>query len=137
MSQVLPASTALPLGRSLLTRMAVLLAFPISRLSPRRLRALLGVLRRGASPATAEQAGAARRDVVATSVRCAGKYCLPRSLATVLLCRVRGTWPTWCTGVRTPPFSAHAWIAVDGTPIDEPADTVAYHVMLSVPPLPR
>jgi hypothetical protein len=23
---------------------------------------------------------------------------------------MRGVWPTWCTGVRTPPFSAHAWV---------------------------
>ncbi|MFI2077325.1 MULTISPECIES: lasso peptide biosynthesis B2 protein [Streptomyces] len=40
---------------------------------------------------------------------CSGPYCLQRSLATALLCQLGGTWPTWCTGVRTPPFATHAW----------------------------
>jgi hypothetical protein len=72
--------------------------------------------------------------VVATSLHCAGRYCLPRSLAVTLLCRLRGSWPTWCTGVRTAPFAAHAWIAVDHQPVDEPADTSTYRPLLRVPP---
>jgi hypothetical protein len=65
---------------------------------------------------------------------CAGRYCLQRSLAATLLCRMRGTWPTWCTGVRTPPFTAHAWIEADGHRVDEPEDTTTYRTILTVPP---
>ncbi|MGH3242292.1 MAG: lasso peptide biosynthesis B2 protein, partial [Spirillospora sp.] len=74
---------------------------------------------RGARPATAAEAQAARDAVVSVSVRCAGQGCLQRSVATVLLCRLGGAWPDWCTGVLTQPFRAHAWVEVAGTPIGE------------------
>ncbi|WP_107081907.1 lasso peptide biosynthesis B2 protein, partial [Streptomyces sp. SBT349] len=89
-----------------------------------------------AAPATAHQAATARRAVVAASVRCAGRACLQRSLAATLFCRLRGTWPTWCAGVRTDPFRAHAWIAVDGRPIGEPAGTDRYTPLVAVAPGP-
>ncbi|MBC3844428.1 lasso peptide biosynthesis B2 protein [Streptacidiphilus sp. 4-A2] len=87
-------------------------------------------------PATAAEASDARSVVTAVSRRCAGRRgCLQRSLATALLCRLRGTWPTWCTGVRTTPFfAAHAWIAVDGEPIDEQHDRNCYTPTMTVPP---
>ncbi|MFD0889369.1 lasso peptide biosynthesis B2 protein [Streptosporangium algeriense] len=47
---------------------------------------------------------------------------------------MRGHWPTWCTGVRTSPFAAHAWVQTDGRPVGEPSDITGYHVILSVPP---
>jgi hypothetical protein len=133
--QVLPRPPRPPLSRYATARLAIAAARLLSHLPPRRITAVLRLLRHGAPPATYEQAAAARQDVVATSLRCAGRYCLPRSLAAVLLCRLRGSWPTWCTGVRTAPFAAHAWIAVDGRPVDEPADTSTYHALLHVPPL--
>jgi hypothetical protein len=71
---------------------------------------------------------------VAVSVLCAGEGCLQRSLATALLCRLRGTWPTWCTGVRTMPFSAHAWVEADGEPVDEPHPAGHYRPVITVPP---
>ena len=73
-------------------------------------------LRRGARPATYEQAKAARDTVVAVSLTCAAREgCLPRSLATVLLCRLHGSWPAWCVGARRlPPFAAHAWVEAEG-----------------------
>ncbi|WP_260844853.1 lasso peptide biosynthesis B2 protein [Streptomyces sp. SLBN-31] len=46
--------------------------------------------------------------------------CLPRTLGAALLCRLGGTWPTWCTVVRVvPPFTAHAWIEAEGHPVGE------------------
>jgi hypothetical protein len=132
--QVLPRLSRPPLVRRIPIRLAVTAARLVSHLPPRRIRAILSLLRHGAPAATYEQAAAARRDVVATSLYCAGRYCLPRSLAATLLCRLRGTWPTWCTGVRTAPFAAHAWIAVDDQPVDEPADTSTYRPLLRVPP---
>ncbi|MFF0869958.1 lasso peptide biosynthesis B2 protein [Nonomuraea sp. NPDC003560] len=133
---------ALPTGGHLARRHrpAALLAVAAARVlagrSPHRIQQVLRLVRRGACPATAAQASAARSAVTAVSRRCAiDRGCLQRSLAAALLCRLRGTWPTWCTGVRTTPFfSAHAWIAVDGEPIDEPHDPAYYTPVLAVPP---
>ncbi|MFC4912921.1 lasso peptide biosynthesis B2 protein [Actinomadura gamaensis] len=137
MSQILDRPEHRPaLATRLAARPAVTAARLLAALPPRRIVAVLSLLRRGARPATYEEALAARRDVTAASTSCAGNYCLPRSLAVVLLCRSRGYWPTWCTGVRTPPFAAHAWVQVDGRPVGEGSDSVGYHLMLAVPPLP-
>jgi len=110
--------TSLP--RRLAARGAVAAARPLSALPPRRIRAVLELLRTGARPATTAQAQAARDAVVAVSTRCAGQYCIQRSLATALLCRMSGTWPTWRAGIRTAPFRAHAWVEADGQPVGEP-----------------
>jgi hypothetical protein len=112
--------------------LAVGVAHLLARLSPRRIRAALYRLRRGARPATYEQALAARNAVVAVSLLCAGEGCLQRSLATAVLCRMRGVWPTWCTGVRTAPFKAHAWVEVDGQPVGEPESAGYYRPIMSV-----
>ncbi|MCQ8771253.1 lasso peptide biosynthesis B2 protein [Streptomyces telluris] len=119
-------------------RPAVLLAVAVARLlvllPPRRLRRALTAARNGAAPATAEQALAARQSVTALSPRCAGEGCLQRSVATALLCRMRGVWPDWCTGVRTGPFRAHAWVEVDGRPIGEAHQAPGYyHRLMTVP----
>jgi hypothetical protein len=88
---------------------------------PRRIRRVLGWLRRGAVPATVGEATRARDTVVAVSLACAAREgCLPRSLATVLLCRLRGRWAAWCVGSRRlPPFGAHAWVEADGVMVGE------------------
>ncbi|AQZ62002.1 polyketide beta-ketoacyl synthase [[Actinomadura] parvosata subsp. kistnae] len=102
-------------------RVAVAAAFVLALLPPNRLRAVLRLLRHGARPATYAQAKAARDAVLAVSLTCLGVHgCLPRSLATTVLCRLRGSWPTWCSGVRMrPPFAAHAWVEAEGTPVEE------------------
>ncbi|MFE7612349.1 lasso peptide biosynthesis B2 protein [Streptomyces celluloflavus] len=116
--------------------MAVVLARLLARQSPHRIRQVLHVVRRGASPASVAEVRTARSAVITVSRRCAiERGCLQRSLATALLCRLRGRWPTWCTGVRTSPFfAAHAWVAVGGEPIDEPQGTDHYALTLIVPP---
>ena len=112
---------SVPLPRRIVTRLAVGAARLLATRSPRRIRTVLGWLRRGAKPATFEQAKAARDDVVAVSLTCAAREgCVARSLATVLLCRFRGQWPTWCVGARRlPPFGAHAWVEADGVMVGE------------------
>ncbi|MFD8712628.1 lasso peptide biosynthesis B2 protein [Streptomyces anulatus] len=119
------------------SRAAALLATAAARclmhLPPGRLRRLLETLRRGARPATREEALTARQAAVTVSARCAGEGCLQRSVATVLLCRARGAWPTWCTGVRSDPFRAHAWVEVDGEPVGEPPSAALFHRILTVP----
>ncbi|GAB3972184.1 hypothetical protein GCM10029978_048780 [Actinoallomurus acanthiterrae] len=114
--------------------LAVAAAQVIARRPPARIRAVLAVARRGARPATAAQAKAARDAVIAVSLSCAGEGCLPRSIATALLCRLRGTWPTWRTGVRLHPFFAHAWVEADGHPIDEPYPPGYHTPTITVPP---
>lgn len=109
----------LPWRHRLVPLVAVLAGRLLARLKPHRLRRVLTVLRRGARAATFDEALVARQHVVTVSTLCAGRYCLQRSLAAAILCRLRGTWPAWCTGVRTAPFYAHAWIAVDGVPVGE------------------
>ncbi|MGW7052317.1 lasso peptide biosynthesis B2 protein [Streptomyces sp. NPDC054887] len=110
-----------PLKRRLAARLVLPFAVALALLPPRRLRAVLTLAGRGARPATFDQARNARDALCAVSLRCAGpKGCLPRSLGAALLCRLSGTWPTWCTGVRVvPPFTAHAWIEADGRPVGE------------------
>ncbi|MGH3831974.1 MAG: lasso peptide biosynthesis B2 protein [Pseudonocardiaceae bacterium] len=124
----------LPVHHRVLPLLAVGAARILATLRPRRLRAVLELLRRGARAATLQEALAARQAVVAVSLRCAGKGCLQRSIAAALYCRAHGTWPTWCTGVRTHPFGAHAWIQVDGQPIGEPHPAGHYRVLLAISP---
>src|SRR5918993_1731881 len=106
---------SIPLPTRITTYAVVLAARLLATRSPTRIRWVLGRLRPGARPATALEARAARSAVVAVSLACAGRQgCLPRSLATVLLCRLRGQWPTWCLGARRiPPFAAHAWVEAE------------------------
>ncbi|GAA2625420.1 lasso peptide biosynthesis B2 protein [Actinomadura fulvescens] len=126
---------AVPLRRRTMTRLAVGVARLLARQSPHRIRAVLGLLRRGTRPATFDEAAAARNDVVAVSLACAGpKGCLARSLATVLLCRVRGTWPTWCVGVRRiAPFGAHAWVEAEGAMVGEDFPSDYFRTFFTVP----
>ncbi|WP_432152909.1 lasso peptide biosynthesis B2 protein [Streptomyces tricolor] len=132
-----PQPAVVPLRRRLLALLAVAAARPLATTRPQRIRAVLRLVRRGAAPATRQQAAAARQAVVTVSPRCAaGRSCLHRSLATALLCRAWGTWPTWCTGVRTDPFRAHAWVAVGSEPVGEPAHERGYTPVITVPPLP-
>ncbi|MFE0174574.1 lasso peptide biosynthesis B2 protein [Streptomyces sp. NPDC059002] len=126
----------LPLHRRPPVLLATAAARLIVMLKPHRIRRVLSTVRRGAAPATPQEALAARRAVVSVSARCAGEGCLQRSVATALLCRMRGVWPDWCTGVRTAPFRAHAWVEVDGVPVGEPDRQAAYHRMMVVPSAP-
>ena len=112
---------SVPLPRRVVTYLAVGVARLLATQSPRRIRNVLGWLRHGAKPATFEHAKAARDTVVAVSLVCAAREgCVSRSLATILLCRLRGRWPTWCVGARRlPPFAAHAWVEADGIMVGE------------------
>ncbi|MFV0133873.1 lasso peptide biosynthesis B2 protein [Streptomyces sp. HMX87] len=129
--------TGVPLPRRLAARLVLLPAVVLSRLPPRRIRAVLGTVRRGAAPATAAQAKNARDAMCAVSLLCAGpKGCLPRSLGAALLCRLTGSWPTWVTGASVvPPFNAHAWIEAEGRPIGEGVPDGYFTRLLAVEPV--
>ncbi|MFG1839287.1 lasso peptide biosynthesis B2 protein [Micromonospora sp. NPDC049175] len=119
------------LGRRLVVLTVVVLARVLARRSPAQICRVLRQASRGARPATVAEAAAARRDTVANSAFCAGPLgCLPRSITTALLCRLRGTWPTWVVGVRRhPPFGAHAWVEAEGAAVDEPYPA-GFHIPL-------
>ncbi len=131
-----PRSVPLP-GRVL-----VFLAVGVARLlatrSPRRIRRVLGWIQQGTRPATYDEAKSARDAVMAVSLACAGRDgCLARSLATVLLCRLRGQWPTWCVGIRRmPPFGAHAWVEAEGLPVGEDHPPDYFRTFFAVPERP-
>lgn len=126
---------SVPLRRRILARLVLGAARLLATQPPRRIRTVLGWLRRGARPATFDEAQAARDTVVAVSLACAGREgCLPRSLATVLLCRLRGRWPTWCVGARRmAPFGAHAWVEADGVPVGEDYPSDYFRTFFTVP----
>jgi len=118
--------------RQLAPRSAAGLARLLVRLPPARLQRVLRVISRGTRPAGYAEVARARQSVVSVSTRCAGLGCLQRSVATVLLCRARGRWADWCTGFRTQPFGAHAWVEVDGHPVDEPGELSMFRTVLAV-----
>ncbi|MFF1828430.1 lasso peptide biosynthesis B2 protein [Paenarthrobacter sp. NPDC058040] len=120
-------------GLSLIrTKVIVALAWPMTLLPPALLQAIFRTI---AHPKRATEYGQARRiraAVCAVSSRCAGEGCLQRSIAAFLLCRAEGHSPGWKTGYRLEPFTAHAWIEVDGEPVDEPLVIRSYIPVLSV-----
>ncbi|MGW7514230.1 lasso peptide biosynthesis B2 protein [Streptomyces sp. NPDC054796] len=126
-------SADVPLRLRTLARLTVSIAWLLIRLSPGRQRRVLSAVARRARPAAYGQALDCRQAVVTVSRKCAGLGCLQRSVATVLLCRMHGTWPEWCTGVRTEPFRAHAWVEAEGRPVGESEDILLFHKMLHVP----
>lgn len=125
-------SVRLTAGQRVVALAAVGVARPLAALPPRRLRQVLRLFSRGARPGRFEETLRARSATVTVSTRCAGLGCLQRSVATALICRLRGRWPDWCTGFRTSPFGAHAWVEVDGHPVGEPADVARFVTVLAV-----
>lgn len=122
----------LPWRRQIGPRAAVGVARLLALLPPARLARVLRLLSRGTRPATVAQAEYARQAAVSVSARCAGLGCLQRSVAAVLLCRARGRWADWCTGFRTQPFAAHAWVEVEGRPVGEPPGLSVFRAVLAV-----
>lgn len=131
------ARVPLTLGQRARSMFAVAVSTPITHFHPHRIASLLCLVARGSRPATAEEAAQARAAACTVSARCAGLGCLLRSVATFLDCRMRGVTPDWCTGIRTEPFAAHAWIEVDGQPIGEPGSLDSFTTMLAVRPHER
>lgn len=135
-TQVVPHfARDVPLRLRVGVRAASLLAAPLARLSPARIRTVLGWVRRGARPATYEDAAALRRATIGVSLLAAGpEGCLRRTLTVALLCRARGIWPTWCVGVTTlPPFRAHSWIEAEGRMVGEDEPAGHFATLIAIP----
>ncbi|WP_226360838.1 lasso peptide biosynthesis B2 protein [Pseudonocardia sp. ICBG1142] len=132
-NQAIPSSgQKFPVHVSLLARMCIAMAYLLSRLKPEYIARFLHLMRKGARPASYPEAAAARASVISNSIYCAGEGCLPRSLATVLVCRAKGSWPTWVVGARLEPFLAHAWVEAEGIPVEENFASGFYAALLTV-----
>lgn len=133
---ILRPSAKLAWQRRAAAMTAVLVAKVVSLLPPHSLKGLLGRLARSARPASYDEAAAARDAVNTVSLACrAREGCLPRSIATAVLCRMHGTWPSWRTGVRRlPPFEAHAWVEADGRMVAEPYPPDYFVPLITVSP---
>ena len=132
---VLHQPRSVPLPRRAVAHGVVAAAWLLATRPPGQIRSLLGRLRRDVEPASYEQAKAARDTVVAVSLHCAAREgCVARSLATVLLCRLGGHWPTWCVGARRmPPFGAHAWVEAEGRMVGEDYPPDYFRTFFTVP----
>jgi hypothetical protein len=109
----------------------------LAKIPPARLRRVLESVSAGARPATAQEAQRALDAVLSSSLRCRGEYCLQRSIATALLCRLAGTWPEFRVGAQSQPFRAHAWVSVNGTAVGELPETIrGLGTLLLIPPRP-
>ncbi|MCE0445053.1 lasso peptide biosynthesis B2 protein [Streptomyces tricolor] len=103
-----------------------------------RLRAVLEFARRGAAPATVDQRLSAREAVVSVKpALCRTGAVCKRSIATALLCRVRGTWPTWCTGVRTIPSPPTPGSRPRGSSSARAIPRAHFKTLMSIPPVSR
>lgn len=59
-------------------------------------------------------------DLSAAAVYCPGRMtCLEQSLVLFVLLRRRQMAARFILGVRSLPFNAHAWVEVEGTPVNE------------------
>lgn len=138
-SDVLPYQVSSPNFAQRVTVSAITTGARIlSKAPPRALRRVLETVRTGARPASYRETRAAR-DVILTVSAYArgGSACLPRAIATALLCRVRGVWPEWCVGVLSaPPFTAHAWVEAEQCIVDEPMTSADFTKLMSVSSTP-
>lgn len=130
------AAVTVSVREQVLARIAVGLARILASRSPKEISAALEKISAGTRPARYVEAKRARDTVLTVSTRCCGRNaCLPRSLATALLCRAHGHWPTWCAGVlAAPPFTAHAWVEAEGRMVGEFLDDTTYTKLCEVAP---
>ncbi|MFD7532440.1 lasso peptide biosynthesis B2 protein [Streptomyces sp. NPDC059849] len=95
------------------------------------LNAAVSTCRRPATAAQATDAVLAVRQACWYSL--ARTACLEESAAIVLLLAARRLSITWCHGVAPDPVRLHAWVETeDGTPVAEPAPTLAYTPALTI-----
>lgn len=118
----------------MLARPSVLLARLLVMLSPITLHRVLALITVGTGRPGAQEVLEWRNAVNGVSKRCAGNGCLQRSVAVTLLAAAHRRSPEWCTGFRTDPFAAHAWVELDGRPIGETEAITTYKRVMTMRP---
>lgn len=117
-----------------LARIAVVIAFALLKATPRTVMSVLSFVVRGGARPGMDEVQRCRQLIVGVSLTCAGEGCLPRSVATAVLSRMLGYGVSWRTGVRDRPFTAHAWVEIDGVPVGETTSVASLSVLLAVDP---
>jgi ATP-binding cassette subfamily B protein len=128
-------TVSLSIRERFLALAAVSVAVVLSRMRPEKIVRILNRLNRSRPEASEERCSRVRAAVCTVSLVCRGpKGCLHRSIATAIGCRLMGSSVTWCTGFALAPFRAHAWVEVEGRPIDETEVIADYAVVLTTSP---
>lgn len=122
------------LGHRTLARVAVPLSWLLVRFSPRTIRRTLSLPFLGKRRPRPQEVLEWRNAVNHVSHHCAGNGCLQRSVAVMIIGFMHGRAPVWCTGFRLDPFSAHAWVEIDGAPIGEVGVVSEYKKVMSASP---
>lgn len=123
-----------PMYQTIRAKPATILAFWLIKLPPARLVSVIRLLSRGTAKASYEEVARWRRLVNVASPRCAGNGCLQRSVAIMLIGALRRRSPVWVSGIRMNPFAGHAWVEVDGQPVQENAELSGFIRTLEVDP---
>lgn len=123
-------------SKTVLAVMVLVLVIAFLRLLP--LRVVLAATKclngRAHELATADQALALVRTVRRAATWWPGRAaCLEISLTTTWLAALQGRAVVWCHGVQVHPYMFHAWVEVDGVPIDEPATTSSFLRTMTIP----
>lgn len=58
--------------------------------------------------------------------------CLEESIATLITLALSGHRADWCHGIATDPIRMHAWIEINGQPIDESASTGSHTPLIRI-----
>ena len=110
----LPPAPVGAAGRRAVAYAAVGAARLLATQPPRRIRAVLGQLRRGRRRLRARQGGPGHGGGGEPALRGPGGLRRPVAGHRAAL-PAGGQWPTWCVGARRmPPFGAHAWVEAEG-----------------------
>lgn len=127
-------SRVLPLKQRVLIGLVVITAHTLAGRRPRWIRGIIRLLHRGSHPGTYEQVKAAQDSITTVSSAYSQQHwCMQRSLATILLCGLRGLSATLCIGIRGSVLTgAHAWVEAEGVPVGEDY-TQDYRVLYTLP----
>lgn len=111
----------------LLAQIALLISYPLTKLSPTRIEFLINKLSDSKLSATVNEAVLARDAICTVSRKCRNQDgCVKRSLGVIMFLLLLKKRASWCTGFAMNPFRSHAWVEVNGNPIKELEEVSSY-----------
>lgn len=112
-------------------KLAILLSYPLTKLSPKSIEKVLGLLSKNKSFATYDEIDNARNAICVVSNKCRNQdRCIKRSLATFVMIILQGKKCSWCTGYTMDPFRAHAWVEIGHVPVGEVDEITRYEKVI-------
>ncbi|HFI0037225.1 TPA: lasso peptide biosynthesis B2 protein, partial [Streptococcus suis] len=111
----------------LLAQIALLISYPLTKLSPTRIEFLINKLSDSKLSATVNEVVLARDAICTVSRKCRNQDgCVKRSLGVIMFLLLLKKRASWCTGFAMNPFRSHAWVEVNGNPIKELEEVSSY-----------